>query len=186
MNFVAPSLKLKFKVNNQDYPFSVPVEKKLTAQDVKGFLRYHYQGTEFDLTQGILAGPYGTPFRQEGGPGTGQVPRGIAILRTVYGNIAQTGPEKQLAWFAMDTPLTSVYVPLYARSTGVSSYYSKGYDGEFSRDSAWWAFNFVNNYMQLNYRDSSEQDVYPAIKSWEEAIEKECETIDSKSTSGDL
>jgi len=178
MNLVAPSLKLPFKVNNQDYPFSVKIEKKVTHRDVHEFLKYHYQDTEFDMRLGILAGPFNTPFRIEGGPTTGQIPRGISILRTLYGIVAETGPNMQRAWFALDAPLTSVYVPLYAKTNAVSSPYSTGWNGEFSRDSASWAFNFVNNYMQLNYKWSSEQDVYPAIKKWQDTIDEECKAAD--------
>jgi len=180
-NLAAPSLKLPFHTNNQEYPIFVQVEKKLSHRDVMGYFRYHYQGTEFDMSHGILAGPFGTPFRMEGGPLTGQVPRGISIQRTVYSIIAHTGPSRQLAWFCMDTPLTSVYVPLYANSNIVTSAYSSGHNGEFSRDSAWWAFNFVNNLMQLNYRDMSEQDVYPAIESLQNDIDDKRKTAEQTS-----
>jgi len=44
MNLVAPSLKLKFKMNNQDYPFSVKVEKKLSHRDVMGFFQVSLSG----------------------------------------------------------------------------------------------------------------------------------------------
>jgi len=173
LNLAAPSLQLPFKPSNEDYPFSVKPDKVLSHRDVMGFLRYQYEGTEFDLTKGMLAGPFGTPFRLEGGPKSGQVARGIAITRTLYSIIAHTGPARQLTWFAMDTPTTSVYVPLYSRSGAVSSVYANGHSSEFSRDSASWAFNFVNNFMQLNYRDMSKQDVYPAIESWQDRIDEE-------------
>mmetsp|Transcript_99117 Transcript_99117/g.250275 ORF Transcript_99117/g.250275 Transcript_99117/m.250275 type:complete len:678 (-) Transcript_99117:190-2223(-) len=178
MNLAAPSLQLPFKSSNDEYPFSVRPDKVLSHRDVMGFLRYQYEGTEFDMTKGILAGPFGTPFRLEGGPRSGQVPRGIAITRTLYSIIAHTGPKRQLAWFAMDTPTTSVYVPLYSRSRAVSSAYATGHSSSFSRDSASWAFNFVSNFMQLNYRDMSKQDVYPAIESWQDTIDEERKTAE--------
>merc|ERR1719313_266503 len=145
-----------------------------------GLLRYHYQGTEFDLTLGVLAGPFSSPFRIEGGPGTGQVPRGISIQRTLYSIIYQTGPQRKLGWFATDTPLTSVYIPLYAQVDAVSHVYSTGYNGQFTRDSASWAFNFVNNFMQLNYRDSSQRDAYPAIESWQAKIDEQCKAMEHR------
>jgi len=55
-----------------------------------------------------------------------------------------------------------------------------GYNGQFSRDSASWAFNFVNNFMQVNYRDSSEQDVYPAIANWQVKIDEECKSMEDR------
>jgi len=177
-NLAAPSLKLPFQWNNQDLPFSVAVERPLSHRDVMSYFRYQYEGTEFDMTKGILAGPFGNPFRIEGGPmKTGQTTRGISILRTLYSIIAQTGPERQLAWFAMDTPSTSVYVPLFGKAgvAGVSHQYASGHQGRFSRDAASWAFNFVCNYMQLNYEAMSKGEVYPAIQSWQDRIDGEVE-----------
>lgn len=184
-NLAAPSLKLPFHQNNQDYPIFVEVEKKLSHRDVMGYFGYQYQGTEFDMTQGVLAGPFGTPFRLEGGPTSGQVPRGIAIQRCVYSIVIQTGPAKQIGWYAIDTPTTSVYVPLYAQSRVVTPSYASGHHGEFSRESAWWVFNFVNSFMQLNYRDMSQQDVYPAIESMQNDIDEKCRKVEQTSGSVD-
>jgi len=168
---LAPSDKSPFKVASLDYGFSVKVESALTQQDVFALLRTQYEGTEFDLTKGIMAGPYGNPFRSEGGPSFGQIPRGVAITRTLYSIVVQTGPSRQIAWFASDTPVTSVYVPLFSRTSAVSSSYSVGHNQEFTRDSASWAFNFVSNYMQLNYQGMSQAEVYPAIKKWQDDID---------------
>jgi dipeptidase len=177
-NLAAPSLKLPFQINNQDMPFSVAAEQPLSHRDVMRYFRYQYEGTEFDMTKGMLAGPFGSPFRREGGPAkTGQTTRGISILRTLYSIIAQTGPGRQLAWFALDTPSSSVYVPLFGKSgiSGVSKLYASGHQGEFSRDTAAWAFNFVCNYMQLNYEAMSKGEVYPAIQTWQDRIDGEVE-----------
>jgi len=177
-NLAAPSLGLPFQMNNQDLPFSVAVEKSLSHRDVMNYFRYQYESTEFDMTKGILAGPFGSPFRREGGPmKSGQTTRGISILRTLYSIIAQTGPERQMAWFAMDTPSSSVYVPLFGKAGigGVSQQYASGHQGQFSRDTASWAFNLVCNYMQLNYEAMSKDDVFPAIRSWQDRIDGQIE-----------
>jgi len=169
----APSLKLPFQVNSFEMPFSVKPEKALTHRDVMAFFRYQYEGTEFDLTKGMLAGPFGNPFRLEGGPKSGQVPRGISIQRTLYGIVNQCGPEETIGWFAHDTPTTAVYVPLFARGLGtVSPLYTDVKQSEFSH-TAPWAFNFVSNFMQLNYEAMSSADVYPAIEAWQDTIDAE-------------
>jgi dipeptidase len=179
LNLVAPSLKIQFKVSSQYLPFSVPVDRKLTHRDVLNSLRYNYEGTEFDLTKGVLAGPFGNPFRIEGGPRNGQIPRGIPIQRTLYSIITQSGPEKQIAWFSMDVPSTGVFVPLFSQAGAVSRVYSMGHQGEFDRASAGWAFNFVSNMMTWNYHSASQQDVYPLIKEWQDKFDQQIANLDT-------
>ncbi len=64
-SLVAPSLVLPPNTNmwGDDYPFSVRAESVLTPQDLMRIQRDHYEGTQFDLTQGLAAGPYGDPNR---------------------------------------------------------------------------------------------------------------------------
>ncbi|MCA1809421.1 MAG: C69 family dipeptidase, partial [Lentisphaerae bacterium] len=50
----------------RDYPFSVKPERSLTRRDVLELLRDHYEGTEFDMSQGVAAGPFGCPYRYLG------------------------------------------------------------------------------------------------------------------------
>jgi len=174
LSLAAPSLNLKFEIDHRNYPFSVKAEKKISHRDVMAMMKDHYADTEFDMTQGILAGPYRTPFRVEGGPArVGDVPRGISILRTLYSTITETGPNGSLAWYAADTPATSVYVPLDHRSGAVAPTYRVGRHEEFDRGSAWWAFSFVNNWMQLNYEGMSKEDVLPKIEAWQDRIDAE-------------
>jgi dipeptidase len=46
-------------------PFSVAPDKLLSPQDVLSYVRDHYEGTAFDLTKGLAAGPYGDPDRYD-------------------------------------------------------------------------------------------------------------------------
>lgn len=132
------------------------------------------------MSQGILAGPFGTPFRIEGTSHVGQIPRGISIQRTAYSIIVQTGPRRQIAWFAPDTPLTSVYVPLYRGVDAISRSFSQGHNLNFSRYSAWWAFDFVNNWMQLRYSTMSTEDVYPRIEAWQDDIDRQRRAVEEE------
>lgn len=49
-----------------DYPFSVRPKRKLQLCDVFALYRDHYEGTQFDMTKGAAAGPYGVPYRFTG------------------------------------------------------------------------------------------------------------------------
>jgi dipeptidase len=62
---VAPSLDLPGDTNmwGDDYPFSVRADSVLTPQDLMRIQRDHYEGTKYDMTQGLAAGPYGDPNR---------------------------------------------------------------------------------------------------------------------------
>ena len=48
---------------SQPYPFSVKPDKPLTVQDIMNMNRDQYEGSDFDLTKGTDAGPFGDPMR---------------------------------------------------------------------------------------------------------------------------
>jgi dipeptidase len=60
-SLAAPSLNLPSTTNAfaDDYPFSVRVERPLSAKVVMSWQRDHYEGTEFSTTTGLAGGPYG-------------------------------------------------------------------------------------------------------------------------------
>jgi dipeptidase len=49
-----------------------------------------------------------------------------------------------------------------------SPYYASGNRFNFTRDSAWWAFDFVSNWMQINFKNMSRVYVYPAVAEWQQ------------------
>ncbi len=168
LDLAAPSLKLKLPLDPLDLPFSVLVENKNFGR--RDLFKMHgdlYQGTEYELSKGALAGPFGYPFPVEGGVasnGVGQIPRGISISRTVYSIVNELPvgkAENAVAWYAADTPATSVYVPYMALATMQAKPFITGTNREFTRDSAWWAFDFVQNLMRINYQAMWKDDVAP-------------------------
>ena len=44
-------------------PFSVPITRKLSLDDVRGAFRQHMEGTVFDNTKDVGAGPFASPYR---------------------------------------------------------------------------------------------------------------------------
>jgi hypothetical protein len=132
------------------------------------------------MTEGILAGPFGNPYGFEGGNAKGfaQFPRAISIPRTSYSIVGQSvkgpGVDKSVAWFATDQPMTSVYVPLLAKvesEAGIDDSYKRGSLWEFDRESAFWAFDFVSNWMNINWRNSSTEEVMPLQKEIQDEID---------------
>jgi len=47
----------------EPYPLWIKPDKKLSLADVMGLMRDHYEDTDFDMTKGIDAGPFGSPYR---------------------------------------------------------------------------------------------------------------------------
>ena len=154
----APSLEVPLYDSPFQFPFSVKVDKKLSLEEFIELYRGNYKGMSYDMTKGVLAGPFGNPIRVEGGIALkqthGEFARGISIARTAYTHIGYPLQENPAAFFASDTPATSVAVPLLASTLAeargrpldetldmYSGFYQIGHKGVFSRSSAWWAFD---------------------------------------------
>lgn len=136
----APSIVLPADTDPKalNYPFSVKVDRKLTAQDVMQMNRDHYEGTQFDLTKGLAAGPYGDPNRFDMAPVDnltfvdilqGSYERSISLFRTSYSFVSQARahvPDSlSLLWFSQYAPSTSSYAPFYVASEHVPAPYMK-------------------------------------------------------------
>ncbi|MDD5635493.1 MAG: C69 family dipeptidase, partial [Atribacterota bacterium] len=163
LDLVAPSLELDPWMER--YPFSVKPDEKINAQDIMAINRDHYEGTEFDLTKGLEAGPFGTPNRyptpgSQNPEGSAGWERAISLFRTNFSTVVVARKDMPswvggLTWFAYDAPHSSCYFPIYAGITELPESFAKGMRGGsydvFSRESAWWAFNFVSNWADLKY-----------------------------------
>jgi len=188
-DLLAPSLKLDMHLGwmrSPTYPFAVRPDKPLTLNFMREILRDHYEGTPIDMTKGIAAGPFGNPVRYDGNVGGGGGwEREISMYRASYSYIAQTRRHPRLlsgvVWYGLDAPHGTVYVPFYgsAGQPGVPKSYLVGLQSEFSLKSAWWAFNFVNNWIQLKY-NAMIKDVQEEQKQLECEGERRVEQWDKK------
>ncbi|MFZ2782610.1 MAG: C69 family dipeptidase [Rectinemataceae bacterium] len=140
------------------YPFSVKPDKKVSVRDIIAITRDHYEGTQFDLTKGLDAGPFGSPDRwaSKNPTGTTGWERSISIYRCAYTFVSQSRswlPDAigGCAWFGEGAPHSTVYMPIYAGITEVPKSLSTHERFEYSRLSARWAFDFVENWSQLSY-----------------------------------
>jgi dipeptidase len=157
----APSLHLspdyhRGKPDSKPYPFSVKPDAKLAAADVFALMRDHLEGTEFDMTQGVDAGPFGMPRRWR--PLAWKVDgveyaweRPVSPQQTAFTYVSQSrswlpDPVGGLYWYGVDDAYTSCYIPLYCGIDALPKSYVGGSSAKFSWDSAWWVFNIVSNY----------------------------------------
>jgi len=120
-------------------------------------LRDHYEGTPYDLTKGMAAGPFGTPNRGPNPPvGTlGLWERAISMHRGSWSYVLEARPGgKSIAWLGYDSPHGTAYLPFFgaaARGAPENFHSHEGYMAKFSTKVAWWAFNMVNQYSDINF-----------------------------------
>ena len=171
MTFVAPSLELSPWVEDgftRDYPFSIAPDQPLAVRDVMRLHRDHYEGTQFDMTIGTAAGPFGYPYRFYGPydahgdvanpdrvyEGAWERPLSVDYCGFVYVNQGRSwlpDPIGGITWFGPDKPSETCFVPFYCGVSDLPALYQNCNPGVYTRDSAWWAFNFVANYAAVKY-----------------------------------
>ena len=154
----------------EPYPWSIKPDKKLSVADVFALKRDHYEGTEFDMTQGLDAGPYGLPLRwrplywslKSGDKPPGEEDdeyaweRPISTQQTGFSVVSQSrsalpNPVGGLVWYGVDDSYLTCYFPLYCCISDVPKPFATGSITEFSWDSAWWVTNLVSNYANLKF-----------------------------------
>ncbi|RLN20535.1 hypothetical protein BBO99_00008187 [Phytophthora kernoviae] len=164
---LAPSLQLDARLGSfsqyATYPFSVKPDHKVELFQIMDLLRDHYEGTSYDMTKGLAAGPFGAPVRWAGSPGgvIGGWERPISMYRTLFSFVLQSRSHKEsdalggVAWYAQGSPHGSVFVPFSCTQNEVPESYLLGQQSKFHPQSSWWAFTFVNNWSLLRFNAMS-------------------------------
>ncbi|TDH66332.1 hypothetical protein CCR75_007358 [Bremia lactucae] len=172
---LAPSLHLDARLGSfsqfATYPFSVKPDHVIETFEIMDLLRDHYEDTRYDMTKGLAAGPFGSPVRWSGDSGgvVGGWERPISMYRTLFAIVLQSrshvGPDAigGVAWYAQSAPHGSVFVPFSCTQDSVPQSYLLGRQSQFHPQSAWWAFNFVNNWSLLRYNAMS-IDIHEKIR----------------------
>ncbi len=162
----APSLSLSPDYHRavpgaEPYPLWIEPDEKLSVGDVFALMRDHYEGTDYDMTQGIDAGPYGMPNRWR--PMHWEVDsvayaweRPISTQQTGFSFVSQSrawlpDPVGGVLWYGVDDTYVTCYCPLYCGIDAIPPSFTRGRLGAFDWDSAWWVFNLVSNYICLKY-----------------------------------
>lgn len=182
-SLVAPSQS--FDAWSRRYPFSIKPDTKLSVPDLMAIKRDHYEGTEFDLTQGMAAGPFGDPnrFATSNMSNGANWERAISLFRCSYSFVSQSrnwlpNPIGGVLWFGEDAPHTTVYMPIYAGVTDVPESLKVMNRYDFSRNSAWWAFDFVENWANIAWSymiadiNAKQQELESGFFQAQDAIEK--------------
>jgi dipeptidase len=153
-------------------------------------MRDHYEGTPFDVTTDLGAGPFNMPYRPS--PLSFKVDgkeyfneRPISTFQTAFTFVAQLRswlPDAVggVMWFGTDDANMVVFTPVYCCATMVHDCYKECYADplEFSWKSSFWVFNWVSNMIYPKYsmviedmralQNSLESSIYEQSKAVEQ------------------
>lgn len=167
-DLVAPKLQLPAdtNANADDYPFAVVPERLLSAADLMLFMRDHYEGTPYDMTKGLAAGPGGDPSRFDAGANSdgvtgamtkeGKFERAISLFRSSYSFVVvcrASLPDQvgSMVWVGYYAPHASVYVPFYPASASTPDSFNHGSLFRLDRSTAYWGHAAAGNYADRFY-----------------------------------
>jgi len=117
--------------------------------------------------QGLASGPFGEPFRYIGPYDYKPIKKGsievagawerpVSIFYTGYVYVNQVRPHLPdpiggISWIGLNYPYTTCYIPFYCGIYGLPHSYEYCNPNKFSRDMAWWAYNFVANWSGVKF-----------------------------------
>ncbi len=149
------------KKEAKPYPLYIKPDNKLGVRDLISLHRDHYEGTEFDMTKDLTAGPFGAPDRWR--PIKWKVnnkiyswERPVSTQQTAFVFVSQSRdyiPDEigGVYWYGPDNPYTNFFSPFYTSINKLPKSFTVGRLNAFSTDSAWWVINFVANYANLRW-----------------------------------
>ena len=185
LTLVAPSQNFSPDTEDMDFPFSVKPDKKLSVQDVMDLTRDKYQDNQYDPAKGIKGGPFANPnyfrsFRLDDQRYSS--PRPICVNSVEYTTLTQCrdwlpDPLGGIIWLSFGAQDTACYMPLYAGITEMPKSFMIGDHFVFNRDSARWAFDYVDFHTQVVYSYAI-KDVKKAQEKWESSAIKRTPIID--------
>ena len=161
LDLLAPSQK--FNPSLEYYPKSVKPDNKVSVHDVFKIMGDWMEGTPYDLSKGVGAGPWGNPLRytnkSKENPKAEWI-RSFNMHRTAYVFIAQISSDTKLpkevrgiAWYGYGAADTTYLTPLWPIMKQLPAFYQTGTRYEdFRRDSGWWVNTYVQQMADMRYQ----------------------------------
>ena len=154
-------LKWINEADGEVLPLWVKPSHKLSADDMKAMMRDHFEGTPFDMTKDVGAGPYAVPYRWRPmsftvGDSEYTHERAIATQQTGFSFVAQMRnnmPQtlKGLLWFGTDDANTCVYLPVFCSVKHTPRSLGPGDINTLDWNSNFWVNNYVANQAYNRY-----------------------------------
>lgn len=163
--------------SNEPMPLYIIPDRKVSPEGMQDAMRDRFQGTPYDMTQDVGAGPYHVPYRWR--PMEYEVDgkkylmeRAIATQQTGWSFVSQSrdwlpDPVGGVFWFGTDDTNTSVYMPLYCGMTEVPAELAQGDVNTFDINSNFWVNNIVANEAYHRY-----DMMIPDIRKVQDKLEK--------------
>ena len=168
------------RAEGEPMPLWVKPDSLLTASDMKWMMRDHFEGTPYDMTNDIGAGPYKVPYRWR--PMTFTVDsveytheRAIATQQTGFSFVAQLRGDlpaylRGLLWFGTDDANTSVYLPVFCSVKKAPAQLAHGDINTLDWNSSFWVNNYVANQAYNRY-----DQMIPDIRRVQSKLERDIE-----------
>lgn len=163
-------------------PLYIIPDRKVSPEGMQDAMRDLFQGTPYDMTQDIGAGPFHVPYRwrpmdYEVDGHTYVMERAIATQQTGWSFVSQSrdwlpDPVGGVFWFGTDDTNTTVYMPLYCGMTEVPAELKQGDVNTLDLNSNFWVNNIVANQAYNRY-DRMIPDIRKVQSSLENGFFKE-------------
>lgn len=163
--------------SNEPMPLYIIPDRKVSLAEMQDAMRDHFEGTPFEMTSDIGAGPYHSPYRwrpmeYEVDGKTYCMERAIATQQTGWSYVSQCRnwlPDQVggVLWFGTDDTNTCVYMPIYCGVTEVPKELAYGDINNFSLDANFWVNNIVANQAYNRY-----DQMIPDIRKVQSRLEK--------------
>ena len=162
--------------SDEPMPLYIIPERKVSVEEMQQSMRDHFEGTPYDMTLDVGAGPYHVPYRWR--PMEFEVDgkkycmeRAIGTQQTGWSFVSQSRdwlPDAigGLYWFGTDDTNTTVYMPFYCSATEVPAQLAHGDINTFSMDSNFWMNNWVANQAYNRY-----DQMIPDIRKVQQGLE---------------
>ncbi len=207
LSTLAPSLGLTMDM--EELPFSVKPDEKVSVQQVLGFYRETYEGTELDMGRNLMVenpaarrdpdapekvrSPVVNNWnlvRDLGAllnsiePGIVEPVRVIAVDRCSYSQVIQARdwlpPEiGTVAYFSFDNPGQSPRIPIYAGTLSLPESFKVDCQHSYREDAACWSFRRANRLAQIEW-GWARQHLEPAVMELEAQLFMEQPFIEQK------
>ena len=176
---------------NNRLPLYVKPDQKLSLNDVKSLMRDHFEGTAYDMTQDVGAGPYKCPYRWRPMDwkydGKNYVhERAASTQQTGFSFVAEMRSWLPnhiggINWFGVDDTYLTVYMPMYCGINDVPSSLQQGNGSmlKFTWNSAFWVFNWVSNWTYTRWSDIS-PEVLKLQTTLENGFNNQVKDVDEK------